>query len=71
MKCKCCWGTGETLDHRGIGEKLRLQRKRARVSLQSVADELDKSVGYISDLEHGRRNWSEDLVNAYKLALKQ
>jgi transcriptional regulator with XRE-family HTH domain len=69
MKCDKCNGSGNIPDHKKVGADLRLKRKRARVSLRAIARRLQFSPAYISDLELGRRNWTEQLKLGYELAL--
>lgn len=70
MKCKRCNGSGQEPDHRALGEVLRMQRKKLRVSLNDVAESMGFKPQYLCDLEHGRRSWNADLIAAYKKALK-
>jgi len=69
MKCNKCSGTGNIPDQKKVGADLRLKRKRARVSLRTMAEWLDFSPSYISDLELGRRNWTDTLKLNYEIAL--
>jgi transcriptional regulator with XRE-family HTH domain len=69
MKCDKCNGTGILGDSRIIGARLRARRKRLRIALKAIAARLQISVGYLSDLEHGRRSWTEERVLHYELAL--
>lgn len=38
-----------------FGQLLKEARKRSRYTLREVAKEVELSIGYISDIEHGRR----------------
>lgn len=69
MKCSVCNGTGLVGDSRKLGAALRLKRKKGRVSLCAIADRMGYSIGYVCDLEHGRRTWTESLKLQYELAL--
>lgn len=48
------------IDHVKAGVLIRQLRKVKNVSLRSLATKMGKSAAYISDLELGRRNWTED-----------
>lgn len=49
----------ETIDDAATGQKLRMMREAAKLTLREVANEVGISQSYLSDLEVGRRNWSE------------
>lgn len=65
MKCDKCYGTGQLRDPREFGTEMRLKRKRARISLRAMAEALEFTPPYISDLELGRRNWTFQLSRDY------
>ena len=48
---------------------MRVLRTRADVSLREVAVKMQVSAAYLSDLELGRRNWSEDTQKSFHNAL--
>ncbi len=66
--CHCCDGTGKELDPVGIGQWLRVHREARSLTLREVARRMKLSGPYLSDLERGRRNWNDDLVNRFKEA---
>ena len=61
----------EQTDNVATGVQARKARQKAGKSLRSVATALGHSAAYISDLELGRRAWSEPLLRRYEVALKQ
>lgn len=63
--CSKCGGCGREADNAARGRMLQKFRKRAKVTLREVAALLNLSIGYISDLEHGRKAWSTRLMNFY------
>lgn len=65
--CPRCRGDGEWLHIDGA--EMRRARKAAGVSLRSLADQLALSGPYLSDLELGRRQFSEDIARRYLTAL--
>jgi predicted transcriptional regulator len=69
--CSHCGGTGREIDPFLFGQQMRRLRKAASLSLREVARRAGFSAPYISDLEHGRRAWSENAVMKYQEALKQ
>lgn len=59
--CQTCGGSGKTVDHADIGRWVKGYRERASKTLREVANPLNVSISYLSDLEHGRRAWNHDL----------
>ncbi len=70
MCCPKCEGTGQVLDPRAQGAKMRELRESRKVSLTEMAEKMDYTPPYLSDLELGRRAWNTDLIRRYKAALK-
>jgi len=68
IPCCHCKGTGREPDQVAIGAVFRKQR--GSLSLTEVAKRMNRSIGYISDLEHGRKNWNPGITAAYENALK-
>lgn len=58
------------LDDSKLGPIMRGLREEAGLSLRTVADRLGYSAAYVSDLELGRRAWSQDKQDNYRKALK-
>jgi len=71
MICPKCDGTGAVIDPRAMGKHMRELREGKGISLRTVASELEFTPAYISDLEHGRRGWSINLMHRYKSVLKK
>lgn len=69
MPCDKCSGTGLVNDPRVTGQLLRKEREQAGVSLRALAGKLEVSAAYLSDLERGRRNWSEGKIAGYRRIL--
>lgn len=67
--CSKCDGDGFEYDHEAIGRSMARMRKESRATLREVAGLLGYSIGYVSDLEHGRKNWSLKLMNFYAAAV--
>jgi len=61
--CQYCNGTGKAIDHADIGRWVQGYRLRASKTLKQVSQASHLSISYLSDLEHGRRNWCEDLFD--------
>jgi transcriptional regulator with XRE-family HTH domain len=68
--CEKCDGTGLQLDHVAAGTTLRKLRKSKHLSVREVARRMDLSAPYVSDLELGRRHWSEDLIENFQKACR-
>ncbi len=55
-------------DHAKQGKQCRAWRKERKLTLRQVADIMGLGKTYVHDLEHGRRNWTPELVEDYKKA---
>lgn len=58
------------LDHAATGARARKMRDRNKKSLREVAKKMRISAAFLSDLERGRRNWTEGTFNRFKEALR-
>lgn len=58
-----------TTDHVATGASARRGRLKAGISLREVAGKMGFSAPFISDLEHGRRCWTEDKLRRYNDAI--
>lgn len=70
MPCSKCGGTGKVPDY-DFGTQLRNERQQAGISLRQLSAEMGYSVAYVADLELGRRNLNNDLVDSYMTALER
>ena len=57
------------VDSQATGEQARKLRSRSNLSLRSVAKKMGISFPFLSDLERGRRNWSEKLAAKFNKAV--
>ena len=60
--CKCCQGSGVERDDLIVGRDMRALRTMTGISLSSMAAHLGISKGYLSQLEHGKRSWTTELI---------
>lgn len=60
----------KVVDHEATGAEWRGVREGAGVSLRSLARTMGVSAAYLSDLERGRRNWTEEVESRYAGALR-
>lgn len=58
-------------DDRAIGADRRAYREKHGISLRTFAKEIGFSGPYVSDLELGRRAWSEQLIYKFEAALER
>lgn len=65
IKCTHCGGTGLKID----AHALRVRRTDAGCTLLEVSKKMGISIQYLSDLERGKRNWDEELLNAFNKAV--
>jgi hypothetical protein len=69
--CHCCNGSGTELDHKMVGSEMRTLRKTRKLTIAMVSKRTKFSVPYISDLEHGKRNWRAELIERYLKAVNK
>lgn len=67
--CRYCAGTGKEIDPVAMGAEMLALRKSKAVKQSFVADFMEYSKAYISDLERGKRGWSDRLIKLYKAAI--
>jgi len=60
-----------SINHTATGKALRAHRIKADVGLRELARRMSIPASYLSDLETGRRNWSESLVERFLFSLRQ
>ena len=63
--------TIRVIDHEATGKFWRMKRREATLSLREMSRRLKLSAPYVSDLELGRRNWSEKLEEKYQRVLDE
>jgi predicted transcriptional regulator len=68
--CRACGGTGREISHIETGKKMRQLRTDADISLREVARRLGISGAYLSDMEQGKRNWTNAKVEMFLGAVK-
>ena len=68
-KCRRCKGSGREPDQVETGLWFRAHRQQIGVSLRLMSKRLGISPSFLSNLEQGRRVWTEEVRNAYKAAL--
>lgn len=59
IPCPTCSGTGRLPDVKAIGKAMQARREKGGLTLREVAAELGISIGYLSDREHGRRQYAD------------
>lgn len=63
--CDSCFGTGKKVDHKALGRSMSGLRLRTGLSLYDVAPRMGVSVGFLCNLESGRRKWTPEWRNKY------
>jgi len=69
IACPACKGTGRIVDNDDVAVKMRQRREDAGLSLRELARRLHLSIGYMSDLELGRRNWHPTIIKRVEAQL--
>jgi predicted transcriptional regulator len=65
-----CMVQTEAVDHRATGLQMRQLRKGYGASLRAVAEGMGCSTAFLSDLELGKRNWTETRIANFVDACK-
>lgn len=65
MNCKRCNGTGVEPDQKKIGRLFRKKRLAAGISLRLMGCLVNRSHGFLSQLESGQRTWTLALMFLY------
>lgn len=55
---------------RDTGHQMATLRKKRGLTAARTAREMGISAPYLSDLEHGRRHWNDDLVEKYRKVIQ-
>lgn len=69
MPCQNCNGTGRIVDPRSFGASLRASRERVGLTLREMARRLSLSPPFVSDVEQGRRSFSEQNLEKYQTVI--
>lgn len=64
--CPHCLGKGYIINQSTFGGELREKRIAAGISLRAMAERLDISAAYLSDLERGNRKWAPEFLKGYE-----
>lgn len=57
------------IDHIAVGVAMRHLREKRGISLREMGKRLKLSAPYISDLERGNRNWTQDRIDRFEKAV--
>ena len=68
-KCRRCKGTGREPNQAETGLWFRAHREQQGISLRVMAGRLGISPSFLSNLEQGRRVWTDRVRSAYRAAL--
>lgn len=71
LPCSKCGAPGKEVDPVWFGREKREKREFIGLSLRRVAVRMGISMGYLCDLELGRRHWTEDMVRRFEAALRE
>lgn len=67
LGCEFCRGEA---DHKAIGLRMTLEREKMGMAQAELGREMNLSPTYICDLEHGRRNWTPQMIERYLAAVR-
>jgi transcriptional regulator with XRE-family HTH domain len=63
--------TKMVIDNIATGKMARIARENKNHSLRAIAKRLGFSASYLSDLELGRRNWTEEVARKFTEAINE
>lgn len=69
VDCSRCGGTGRVINQAAVGEQYWKERLAGGYTLRQISDLTGYSIGYLSDLEHGRKDWRLEIRAKYRAAL--
>lgn len=67
--CGNCGGSGSVPDD-NVGAGLREEREKAGVTMKDMAEALNISASYLTDLERDNRRWTNELMESYQVKLE-
>lgn len=67
LGCEFCRGEA---DHKAIGHRMVQEREKMGMAQSELGREMNLSATYICDLEHGRRNWTPQMIDRYLSAVR-
>ena len=70
VKLKIAYKRITVIDHVKTGNFMRVFRICAGISLREIARRMKVSAAFLCDLEHGKRNWTQEKFESYKACLK-
>ena len=68
--CPRCGGSGTVMHDGFVGQQMRSRREQAGISLRELARRVEWSAAYVSDLELGRKVWTDRKLKRYVKGLQ-
>jgi predicted transcriptional regulator len=68
--CPRCGGTGTIMHDGFVGSQMRARREAIGISLRELSRRVKWSATYVSDLELGRKLWTDRKVQRYVKGLR-
>lgn len=69
--CRHCHGSGKEIDHSAVGFALRTLRVKKEIGLRAMARAIKVSAPFLSDLELGKRNWTQQRIDQFNAVLEK
>jgi hypothetical protein len=69
--CDCCIGTGQQLDSVKMGEQLRSERVKLKISTERLAEKIGISQQEVCQYELGQRQWKINDIARFHKGLEQ
>lgn len=60
----------DAVDNWATGQKLKRSRKKSGLRISDVASAMGISEPYLSELERGKRNWTQDMVDRFNKSIQ-
>lgn len=69
-KCSHCNGSGQDIDDEATGRNVKEMRQSYNCGLRELSRAVGWSATYLSDLEKGKRKWTEPKMERYMTAMR-
>ena len=69
--CRYCHGSGTEIDHSAVGFTLRTLRLKKEIGLREMARGMGVSAPFLSDMELGKRNWTQERIDQFNEVIKK
>jgi len=69
--CPMCGGSGHLPNAAELGAEMRVERRARKITLLEMSLRMEVSQPLLSDLELGKRRWTQAMIERYEKALNE